>query len=58
MTRERAKSMDRAAFLTVGTADAQGKLRRPTVASPEPGKMIAFGMFHGFIWGMSDKYKP
>ena len=53
MTRERAKSMDRAAFLTVGTADAQGKLRRPTVASPEPGKMIVFAPVLEFIWAMS-----
>ena len=25
----------------------------PPMASPEPGRMIAFATFHGLIWGMS-----
>ena len=53
MTRERAKSMDQTSFWTLGTAEAPGKLRRPPMASPEPGRMLAFAPFQGFIRGMS-----
>src|SRR5262245_47562795 len=31
----------------------RGNLCRPPIASPEPGRMIAFPPFQGFIWGMS-----
>jgi hypothetical protein len=37
------------------TVEATGKLCRPPMASPEPGRMIAFPPFQGFIRGMSDK---
>jgi hypothetical protein len=35
------------------TAEAAGKLRRPSVASPEPSRMLTFFLFKKFIWGMS-----
>ena len=57
MTRERAKSMDQTSFWTSGTAEAPGKLRRPPMASPEPGRMLAFAPFQGIIRGMSSKPK-
>jgi hypothetical protein len=38
-------------------AGAPGNLRRPTMASSEPGRMLAFAPFHGFIRGMSVKHK-
>jgi hypothetical protein len=53
MTRERAKSMHQRSFWISGTAEAPGKLRRPPMASSEPGRMLAFAPFHGFIRGMS-----
>ena len=53
MTRERAKSMDQRSFWMVDAAGAPGKLRRPPMASPEPGRMLAFAPFQGFIRGMS-----
>ena len=52
MTRERAKSMDQRSFWTVDAAGAPGKLRGPPMASPEPGRMLAFAPFRGFIRGM------
>ena len=55
MTRERAKSMDRASLLTEGTAEAPRKRRRTPTASPEPGGMIDYAPVLEFIWGMSDK---
>ena len=51
MTRERAKSMDQRSFGRSFTAEATGKLCRPSMASPEPGRMIAFPPFQGFIPG-------
>src|SRR4029450_2428404 len=53
MTRERAKSMDQRSFGRSCTAEATGKLCRPPMASPEPGRMLAFPPFQGFIRGMS-----
>ena len=59
MARKRAKSMDQRSFgrsfWTVDAARAPGKLCRPPMASSEPGRMIAFAPFQGFIRGMSDK---
>jgi hypothetical protein len=54
MTRERAKWMDQASFWAVDVAGPLKKLCRPPKASPEPGRMIAFATFQGFIRGMSD----
>ncbi len=53
MTRERAKSMDQSSFWTVDAAGAPGKPHRPLMASPEPGRLLAFAPFLGFIWRMS-----
>ena len=57
MARKRAKSMDQRSFgrsfWTVDAARAPGKLCRPPMASPEPGGMLAFAPFQGFIRGMS-----
>jgi hypothetical protein len=53
MTRERAKWMDQASFWTSGTAEATGKLCRPPMAFPEPGRMLAFVLFQGGFLGMS-----
>jgi len=55
MARERAKWMDQAPFWAVNAVGAPGKLCRPPMASPEPGRMIAFASFQWLIWGMSDK---
>ena len=55
MTRESAKSMDQRSSWISGTAETPGKPCRPPMASPEPGRMLAFAPFHGFIWGMSVK---
>jgi|HubBroStandDraft_6_1064221.scaffolds.fasta_scaffold92101_2 hypothetical protein len=59
MARKRAKSMDQRSFgrsfWTVDAARAPGKLCRPPMASPEPGGMLAFAPFQGFIRGMSNK---
>ena len=46
MTKERAKSMDQRLFWTVDLAGAPGKLCRPPMASPEPGR-LAFAPFQG-----------
>ncbi len=53
MTRERAKSMDQSSFWTVDAARVPGKPHRPLMASPEPGRLLAFAPFLGFIWRMS-----
>jgi hypothetical protein len=53
MARERAKWMDQAPFWAVNAVGAPGKLCRPPMASPEPGRMIAFASFQWLIWGMS-----
>ena len=53
MTREMAKWMDQTSFWTLDTAAAPGKLRGPPMASREPGRMLAFAPFRGFIRGMS-----
>ena len=53
MARERAKWMDQRSFWASGTAEAPGKLFRPPMASSEPGRMLAFAPFPGFIRGMS-----
>jgi hypothetical protein len=47
------KSLDQRLFRTSDAAEAPGKLRRPPMASPEPGRMLAFAPFQGFIRGMS-----
>jgi hypothetical protein len=54
MTGEKAKWIDQTSFWTVDAAGAPGKLHRPPMASPEPGRMLAFAPFQGFIRGMSD----
>ena len=53
MTRERAKWMDQASFWRSGTAEAPGKLCRPPMASPEPGRMLAFPPFQGHLGNVS-----
>jgi len=53
MTRERAEATDQTSFGTMGTAEAPGKLCRPTMAPPEPGRMLRFLRFQGVIRGMS-----
>lgn len=53
MARERAESMDQAPLWTVDAAGPPGKLCRQTMASPQPGGMLAFTPSHWFIWGMS-----
>ena len=55
MARERAKSMDQSSFWTVDATGPPRKLCRPTMASPEPGGMLRFLRFQGFIRGMSAK---
>jgi hypothetical protein len=45
--------MDQSSFWTVDAAGAPGKLCRPTMASSEPGRMLAFETFPGFIRGIS-----
>jgi hypothetical protein len=47
MTKERAKWMDQASFWTSGTAEASGKLCRSSMASSEPGRMLASASFQG-----------
>jgi hypothetical protein len=55
MARRRAKSMDhKGRFWPVDAAGAPGKLRGPPMASWEPGRMLAFAPFEGFIREMSD----
>ena len=56
MTRERAEAMDQTSFGTMGTAEAPGKLGRPSMTSLQPGRMIVFTTVLEFIWGMSAKY--
>ena len=53
MTREKAKWMDQRSFWAVNAAGAPRKLRGSPMAFPEPGRMIAFAPFQGFIRGMS-----
>jgi predicted O-methyltransferase YrrM len=53
MTRERAKWMDQASFWAVDVAGPPRKLYRPTMASPQPGRMIVFAPVLELIWGMS-----
>ena len=53
MTREWAESLDQRSFGTVDAAGAPEKFRRPLVATPEPGRMLAFTPPQGFIRGMS-----
>ena len=55
MTRERAESMDQAPFWAVDVAGPPRQLCRPTMASPESGRMLRFPRFQGFIRGMSAK---
>ena len=55
MASKKAKSMDQRSFCAVNTAGAPGKLCRPTMASPQPGRMIGFARSQGFIRGMSGK---
>lgn len=55
MTRGRAKWMDQASFWVVDVAGPPRKLRRPTMASPQPGEMLPLATFHGFIRRMSDQ---
>ena len=58
MASKRAESTDQASFWAVDPAGPPGKLCRPTMASPQPGRMIGFAPFQGFIRGMSAKYPP
>jgi len=55
MASKRAESTDQASFWAVDPAGLPGKLRGPTTASPQPGGMLEFATFHGFIRGMSVK---
>lgn len=43
-------------FWTVDATGAPGKLHKPPLASPEPGRMLASAPFQRLIWGMSDKF--
>ena len=45
--------MDQRSFWIVDAAGAPRKLCRPPMTSPEPGRMLAFAPFQGFIRGMS-----
>ncbi len=45
--------MDQSSFWTVDAAGGVGKTAQPLIASPEPGRMLAFAPFLGFIWRMS-----
>ena len=47
--------MDQSSFWTVDATGPPRKLCRPTMASPEPGGMLRFLRFQGFIRGMSVK---
>jgi len=47
MTKKRAGSMDQTSSWTFDAAGAPGKLRRSPMASPEPGRMLAFASFQG-----------
>jgi hypothetical protein len=53
MARKRAGSTDQASSWAVNAAGAPGKRCRPTMASPQPGKLIGFALFRGVIRGMS-----
>ena len=54
MARERAKSMDHKVVLeVVHGGKRQRKLCRPTMASSQPGRMLAFPSVQASIWGMS-----
>ena len=58
MARERAKLMGQTSFWAVDAAGAPGKPHRPLMASPQPGRMIAFAPFQGVIRGMSVHTHP
>ncbi|MEA2907975.1 MAG: hypothetical protein QOJ15_56 [Bradyrhizobium sp.] len=45
--------MDQVSFLDGGRGGTAEKLYWPTIASPQPGGMLAFATFHGFVWEMS-----
>ena len=53
MARKRTESMDQRSAWTVDAAEATGKLRGSPMASPQPGGMLGFAPFRGFIRGMS-----
>jgi hypothetical protein len=53
MAKKRAESMDQRAVWTVDAAGAPRKLRGSPMASPQPGGMLGFAPFRGFIRGMS-----
>src|SRR5712671_6657343 len=53
MARKRAESMDQRSVWTVDAAGAPRKLRGSPMASPQPGGMLGFAPFRGFIRGMS-----
>ena len=46
----------REVVLDSGRGESAGELCRPPTASPEPGGMLAFAPFQGFIRGMSVQY--
>jgi hypothetical protein len=50
--------MDQTSLWTVDPAGAPRKLRRSPMASVEPGSMLAFAPFQGFIRGISVKAIP
>ena len=47
--------MDQTSFWTFDAAGAPGNCVGPLMASSEPGRMLAFAPFQGFIRGMSAK---
>ena len=51
MTRERAKSMDHTSFGRSCTAEAPGKLRRPTMAFPEHRQNVSVRTVRGVHLG-------
>jgi len=53
MARKRAQSMDQRSVWTVDAAGAPRKRRGSPMASPQPGGMLGFAPFRGFIRGMS-----
>jgi hypothetical protein len=53
MARKRAESMDQRSVWTVDAAGAPRKLRGSPMASSQPGGMLGFAPFRGFIRGMS-----
>jgi hypothetical protein len=53
MARKRDESMDQRSVWTVDAAGAPRNLRGSPMASPQPGAILGFAPFRGFIRGMS-----